>query len=157
MLVWFKNEFGEQRIFCELQLHPYILMIVLKIKGCSWHWAERWEKALTILENGRTNDFFKSKCTGAGRFGITQTLYLKKCRCLISQNMWVSSKILTHFLKFYSASSVLEGEESAKIDFRDRNDTEFEELSTLVSIVLNKSLSFLVLSCGLDFEKSLDQ
>ncbi|NWR02846.1 PDPN protein, partial [Paradoxornis webbianus] len=30
------------------------------------------------------------------------------------------------------ASSVLEGEESATIDFRDRNDTEFEELPTMV-------------------------
>ncbi|NXI21409.1 PDPN protein, partial [Sterrhoptilus dennistouni] len=30
------------------------------------------------------------------------------------------------------ASSVLEGEESATIDFRDRNDTEFEELPTIV-------------------------
>ncbi|XP_041275599.1 podoplanin isoform X2 [Onychostruthus taczanowskii] len=29
------------------------------------------------------------------------------------------------------ASSVLEGEESATIDFRDRNDTEFEELPTI--------------------------
>ncbi|XP_054705722.1 podoplanin isoform X6 [Grus americana] len=29
------------------------------------------------------------------------------------------------------ASSVLEGEESTTIDFRDRNDTEFEELPTL--------------------------
>ncbi|NXB05891.1 PDPN protein, partial [Cnemophilus loriae] len=29
------------------------------------------------------------------------------------------------------ASSVLEGEESATIDFRDRNDTEFEELPTM--------------------------
>ncbi|KAM6402613.1 podoplanin isoform 3-T3 [Rhynochetos jubatus] len=29
------------------------------------------------------------------------------------------------------ASSVLEGEESATIDFRDRNDTEFEEFTTL--------------------------
>lgn len=48
--------------------------------------------------------------------------------------MRLPSKILTHFLKFYSASSVLEGEESATIDFRDRNDTEFEELPTMVSI-----------------------
>ncbi|NXL57182.1 PDPN protein, partial [Chordeiles acutipennis] len=30
------------------------------------------------------------------------------------------------------ASSVLEGEESATIDFRERNDTEFEELPTLL-------------------------
>ncbi|NWY00461.1 PDPN protein, partial [Nothoprocta ornata] len=30
------------------------------------------------------------------------------------------------------ASSVLEGEESATIDFRDRNDTEFEESPTLL-------------------------
>ncbi|NWH90329.1 PDPN protein, partial [Aegithalos caudatus] len=30
------------------------------------------------------------------------------------------------------ASSVLEGEESATIDFRDRNDTEYEELPTMV-------------------------
>nr|XP_030145164.3 podoplanin isoform X2 [Taeniopygia guttata] len=29
------------------------------------------------------------------------------------------------------ASSVLEGEESATIDFRDRNDTEYEEFSTI--------------------------
>ncbi|XP_041332547.1 podoplanin isoform X2 [Pyrgilauda ruficollis] len=29
------------------------------------------------------------------------------------------------------ASSVLEGEESATVDFRDRNDTEFEELPTI--------------------------
>ncbi|NXB84293.1 PDPN protein, partial [Vidua chalybeata] len=34
------------------------------------------------------------------------------------------------------ASSVLEGEESATIDFRDRNDTEFEELPTIVSFFL---------------------
>ncbi|NWU41435.1 PDPN protein, partial [Hylia prasina] len=33
------------------------------------------------------------------------------------------------------ASSVLEGEESATIDFRDRNDTEFEELPTMVSFL----------------------
>ncbi|NXO93921.1 PDPN protein, partial [Certhia brachydactyla] len=30
------------------------------------------------------------------------------------------------------ASSVLEGEESATIDFRDKNDTEFEELPTML-------------------------
>lgn len=42
-------------------------------------------------------------------------------------------KILTNFLKFYAASSVLEGEESATSDFRDRNDTEFEEVPTIVS------------------------
>ncbi|KAM6045812.1 podoplanin isoform 2-T2 [Theristicus caerulescens] len=35
------------------------------------------------------------------------------------------------------ASSVLEGEESATIDFRDRNDTEFEELPTLLPARLN--------------------
>ncbi|NWH31383.1 PDPN protein, partial [Chloropsis hardwickii] len=34
------------------------------------------------------------------------------------------------------ASSVLEGEESATIDFRDRNDTEFEELPTMVVFFL---------------------
>lgn len=48
--------------------------------------------------------------------------------------MLLPSKILTNFLKFYPASSVLEGEESATIDFRDRNDTEYEEFSTIVSI-----------------------
>ncbi|NXQ22585.1 PDPN protein, partial [Peucedramus taeniatus] len=32
------------------------------------------------------------------------------------------------------ASSVLEGEESTTIDFRDRNDTEFEELPTMVRV-----------------------
>lgn len=42
-------------------------------------------------------------------------------------------KILTNSLKFYAASSVLEGEESATSDFRDRNDTEFEEVPTIVS------------------------
>ncbi|NWW61035.1 PDPN protein, partial [Ifrita kowaldi] len=34
------------------------------------------------------------------------------------------------------ASSVLEGEESATIDFRDRNDTEYEEFPTVVILVL---------------------
>lgn len=52
--------------------------------------------------------------------------------------MQLSSKILTYFLKFYLASAILEGEESATIDFKDRNDTEFEESPTLVSISLNK-------------------
>ncbi|NXM85637.1 PDPN protein, partial [Oenanthe oenanthe] len=37
------------------------------------------------------------------------------------------------------ASSVLEGEESTTIDFRDRNDTEFEELSTMVFFSLFSS------------------
>ncbi|NXR57307.1 PDPN protein, partial [Rhadina sibilatrix] len=37
------------------------------------------------------------------------------------------------------ASSVLEGEESATIDFRDRNDTEFEELPTMVSFLFPPS------------------
>ncbi|NXQ51575.1 PDPN protein, partial [Anthoscopus minutus] len=37
------------------------------------------------------------------------------------------------------ASSVLEGEESATIDFRDRNDTEFEGLPTIVSFLFSLS------------------
>ncbi|NWX04133.1 PDPN protein, partial [Caloenas nicobarica] len=41
------------------------------------------------------------------------------------------------------ASSVLEGEESAKIDFRDRNDTEFEELSTLLPTRLHHATNLL--------------
>lgn len=47
------------------------------------------------------------------------------------------------FFKFYSASAILEGEESATIDFKDRNDTEFEELPTLVSTSPSK-VSFLL-------------
>ncbi|NWY32430.1 PDPN protein, partial [Pheucticus melanocephalus] len=35
------------------------------------------------------------------------------------------------------ASSVLEGEESATSDFRDRNDTEFEEAPTIITNVIN--------------------
>ncbi|PKK24154.1 podoplanin, transcript variant X1 [Columba livia] len=41
------------------------------------------------------------------------------------------------------ASSVLEGEESAKIDFRDRNDTELEELSTLLPTRLHHATNLL--------------
>ncbi|XP_009644763.1 podoplanin [Egretta garzetta] len=41
------------------------------------------------------------------------------------------------------ASSVLEGEESAKIDFRDRNDTEFEELTTLLPTRLHNVTNLL--------------
>ncbi|NXW95538.1 PDPN protein, partial [Alopecoenas beccarii] len=41
------------------------------------------------------------------------------------------------------ASSVLEGEESAKTDFRDRNDTEFEELSTLLPTRLHHATNLL--------------
>ncbi|XP_061868993.1 podoplanin isoform X2 [Colius striatus] len=41
------------------------------------------------------------------------------------------------------ASSVLEGEESATIDFRDRNDTEFEELPTLLPTRLQNVTNFL--------------
>ncbi|XP_067167076.1 podoplanin isoform X2 [Apteryx mantelli] len=41
------------------------------------------------------------------------------------------------------ASSVLEGEESATIDFRDRNDTEFEELPTLLPTKLHGVTDFL--------------
>ncbi|NXO65092.1 PDPN protein, partial [Phainopepla nitens] len=43
------------------------------------------------------------------------------------------------------ASSVLEGEESATIDFRERNDTEFEELPTMVSFLFPFSPQFLSL------------
>ncbi|OWK52025.1 Podoplanin [Lonchura striata] len=53
--------------------------------------------------------------------------------------MLLPSKILTNFLKFYSASSVLEGEESATIDFRDRNDTEYEEFPTIVKMKTTES------------------
>ncbi|KAF1521159.1 Podoplanin, partial [Eudyptes sclateri] len=41
------------------------------------------------------------------------------------------------------ASSVLEGEESATIDFRDRNDTEFEELPTLLPTRLHNVTNLL--------------
>ncbi|KAM7030561.1 podoplanin isoform 2-T2 [Acridotheres tristis] len=40
------------------------------------------------------------------------------------------------------ASSVLEGEESATIDFRDRNDTEFEELPTVFGELKTTESSF---------------
>ncbi|XP_074704246.1 podoplanin isoform X5 [Strix aluco] len=40
------------------------------------------------------------------------------------------------------ASSVLEGEESATIDFRDRNDTEFEELPTLFGQLMTTESAF---------------
>ncbi|XP_063273438.1 podoplanin isoform X2 [Prinia subflava] len=40
------------------------------------------------------------------------------------------------------ASSVLEGEESATIDFRDRNDTEFEELPTMFGELKTTESSF---------------
>ncbi|KFO85021.1 Podoplanin, partial [Buceros rhinoceros silvestris] len=41
------------------------------------------------------------------------------------------------------ASSVLEGEESATIDFRDRNDTEFEALPTLLPTRLHNVTNLL--------------
>ncbi|NXP53414.1 PDPN protein, partial [Heliornis fulica] len=41
------------------------------------------------------------------------------------------------------ASSVLEGEESATTDFRDRNDTEFEELPTLLPTRLHNITNLL--------------
>ncbi|XP_054705718.1 podoplanin isoform X2 [Grus americana] len=41
------------------------------------------------------------------------------------------------------ASSVLEGEESTTIDFRDRNDTEFEELPTLLPTRLHNITNLL--------------
>ncbi|NXW26722.1 PDPN protein, partial [Phaetusa simplex] len=59
------------------------------------------------------------------------------------QNTRLPSKILINFLKFYAASSVLEGEESATIDFRDRNDTEFEELPTLLPTRLHNVTNLL--------------
>ncbi|KAM9629929.1 podoplanin isoform 2-T2 [Morphnus guianensis] len=40
------------------------------------------------------------------------------------------------------ASSVLEGEESTTIDFRDRNDTEFEELPTLFGQLMTTQSAF---------------
>ncbi|XP_032863621.2 podoplanin isoform X5 [Tyto alba] len=40
------------------------------------------------------------------------------------------------------ASSVLEGEESATTDFRDRNDTEFEELPTLFGQLMTTESAF---------------
>ncbi|XP_027592152.1 podoplanin isoform X2 [Pipra filicauda] len=40
------------------------------------------------------------------------------------------------------ASSVLEGEESATIDFRDRNDTEFEALPTLFGHLMTTESAF---------------
>ncbi|XP_075028751.1 podoplanin isoform X5 [Calonectris borealis] len=40
------------------------------------------------------------------------------------------------------ASSALEGEESATIDFRDRNDTEFEELPTLFGQLMTTESAF---------------
>ncbi|XP_066059097.1 podoplanin isoform X1 [Chamaea fasciata] len=42
------------------------------------------------------------------------------------------------------ASSVLEGEESATIDFRDRNDTEFEELPTVFGELKTTESTFVV-------------
>ncbi|XP_014737263.1 PREDICTED: podoplanin isoform X2 [Sturnus vulgaris] len=42
------------------------------------------------------------------------------------------------------ASSVLEGEESATIDFRDRNDTEFEELPTVFGELKTTESSFVL-------------
>ncbi|KFV20220.1 Podoplanin, partial [Tauraco erythrolophus] len=50
---------------------------------------------------------------------------------------------LTFSLKFHSASSVLEGGESATSDFRDRNDTEFEELPTLLPTRLHSVTNLL--------------
>ncbi|XP_027558721.1 podoplanin isoform X4 [Neopelma chrysocephalum] len=41
------------------------------------------------------------------------------------------------------ASSVLEGEESATIDFRDRNDTEFEALPTLFGRLMTTESAFI--------------
>ncbi|XP_055559998.1 podoplanin isoform X8 [Falco biarmicus] len=40
------------------------------------------------------------------------------------------------------ASSVLEGEESATIDFRERNDTEYEELPTLFGQLMTTESAF---------------
>ncbi|NWT46707.1 PDPN protein, partial [Chroicocephalus maculipennis] len=59
------------------------------------------------------------------------------------QNTRLPTKILINFLKFYAASSVLEGEESTTIDFRDRNDTEFEELPTLLPTRLHNVTNLL--------------
>ncbi|XP_018775848.1 podoplanin isoform X1 [Serinus canaria] len=42
------------------------------------------------------------------------------------------------------ASSVLEGEESATIDFRDRNDTEFEEFPTIFGELKTTESSFIL-------------
>ncbi|XP_059722612.1 podoplanin isoform X4 [Haemorhous mexicanus] len=42
------------------------------------------------------------------------------------------------------ASSVLEGEESATIDFRDRNDTEFEEFPTIFGDLKTTESSFIL-------------
>ncbi|XP_030145164.4 podoplanin isoform X2 [Taeniopygia guttata] len=42
------------------------------------------------------------------------------------------------------ASSVLEGEESATIDFRDRNDTEYEEFSTIFGDLKTTESTFIV-------------
>ncbi|NXC49642.1 PDPN protein, partial [Penelope pileata] len=47
------------------------------------------------------------------------------------------------FSKSYSASAVLEGEESATIDFKIRNDTEFEELPTLLPTRLHSVTNLL--------------
>ncbi|XP_047923656.1 podoplanin isoform X5 [Anser cygnoides] len=41
------------------------------------------------------------------------------------------------------ASAILEGEESATIDFKDRNDTEFEELPTLLPTSLHSVTNLL--------------
>ncbi|XP_013043340.1 podoplanin isoform X4 [Anser cygnoides] len=40
------------------------------------------------------------------------------------------------------ASAILEGEESATIDFKDRNDTEFEELPTLFGQLMTTESAF---------------
>lgn len=42
------------------------------------------------------------------------------------------------------ASSVLEGEESATIDFRDRNDTEFEEFPTVIGHLKTTDSAFVL-------------
>ncbi|NWX12416.1 PDPN protein, partial [Aegotheles bennettii] len=54
------------------------------------------------------------------------------------------------------ASSVVEGEESATIDFRERNDTEFEELPTLLPTRLHNVTNFLQFGQLMTTESALD-
>ncbi|NXG59149.1 PDPN protein, partial [Hemiprocne comata] len=54
------------------------------------------------------------------------------------------------------ASSVLEGEESATIDFRERNDTEFEELPTLLPTRLHNVTNLLQFGQLMTTESALD-
>ncbi|NXJ12470.1 PDPN protein, partial [Odontophorus gujanensis] len=55
------------------------------------------------------------------------------------------------------ASAILEGEESATIDFKDRNDTEFEELPTLLPTRLQSVTNLLQFGRLMTTESVFDQ